>query len=232
MGAGRLTWDAAGQKYFETGAKMAVLYPQDNTGAYPEGVAWNGFRSFTKKPTGAEKTKLYANDSLYGVMTSAEELEGTLTAYTYPDEFAECDGSQVALDGVTVGQQKRKTFGFCYRTMIGNDIDEEAGYKLHLVYGCSASPSEKAYQTVGDSPEAIEFSWDVTMTPVTVGTYNDIVFKPTAEIVIDSRKFTGNKEAKLTALEAKLYGTDAGTGTDATTAFLPLPAEVFSTLAA
>lgn len=206
---GRIKWDAPGEKFYETGTRMGVLYLQEHDGTYPQGVGWNGLTGFTKNPTGAEATKLYANDGLYATLRSAEELEGSLTAYTYPDEFAECDGSIVIAGGVSVGQQKRKPFGFSYRTMIGNDVDDELAYKLHLIYGATASPSEKAYKTVGDSPEAMEFSWDITTVPVAVGTHAGKVFKPTAEIVIDSRDYADTAgRAKLTALEDILYGTD------------------------
>lgn len=210
--AGRLTWDVSGQKFFETGTRRGVLYPQADDGTYPQGVAWSGLTGFTKSPTGAEANKLYADDILYGTLRSAEELEGSLTAYMYPDEFAECDGSIEAAPGVTLGQQKRRSFGFSYRTVIGNDIDAEIGYKLHLIYGCMASPSEKAYATVGDSPDANEFSWDITTTPVAVADHGGRAYKPTAEIVIDSRDYaTTEGQAKLTAFEDILYGKDAVT---------------------
>lgn len=226
MAAGRLTWDGVGDKFFETGSKMAVLYPMGANGAYTDGVAWNGFTGFSESPTGAESNKLYADDILYADLKSAEELEGSLTAYTYPDEFAECDGSAAVLDGVYVGQQTRKKFGLCYRTTIGNDVDNAVGYKLHLIYNASASPSEKAYATINDSPEAIEFSWDITTTPVNVSDHDGKTFKPTACITIDSRKFaTTELKAKLTALEDILYGT---TGKAAR---LPLPDEVIGRFA-
>lgn len=238
MGAGRIKWDSPGERFFATGSRRCVLYPQAADGTYPDGVGWNGFTGFTKKPTGAESTKLYANDSLYATLRSAEELEGTITAYTYPDEWAECDGSIIAVPGVTLGQQKRKAFGLCFRTTIGNDINTDIGYQLHLIYGGSASPSEKGYKTVGDSPEAVEFSWDITTTPVDVDDFNDIVFQPTAELVIDSRDFaTEAAKAKLKALEDILYGKDAveaSEGVEAVEAVaprLPHPNEVLTLLA-
>lgn len=223
----RIKWDQTGEKYFETGTRRGVLYVQAADGTYPSGVPWNGLTGFTKSPTGAEANKIYADDTLYANLKSAEELEGSLTAYTYPDEFCECDGSAEVVPGVIIGQQKRKTFGFSYRSVVGNDINEELGYKLHLIYGASASPSEKAYQTVNDSPEAIEFSWDITTTPVAVSDYEGVSFKPTAEIVIDSRDYTSQEgKALLTAFENKLYGTDASGNNEGTDAYLPLPDDV------
>lgn len=224
----RLVWDAAGEKYFETGTKMGVLYVQDPaTGSYGNGIAWNGLTGFTESPTGAEPNKMYADDILYANLRSAEELEGSLTAYTYPDEFAECDGSAAAVDGVYVGQQTRKTFALCYRTQIGNDVTNDIGYKLHIIYGASASPSEKAYATINDSPEGIEFSWDLTTTPVNVADVAGRSFKPTASIVIDSRKFTTEAaKAKLKTVEDTLYGTENAEAT------LMMPDAIISTLKA
>ena len=217
----KLSWDNSGERLYETGVKNGVLYVQ-NAGKYPKGVAWNGLTAVTESPSGAEATPLYADDIKYVELTSEEEFGGTIEAYTYPDEFAECDGSAELTKGVSIGQQNRKTFGFCYRTLLGNDVDGDShGYKLHLVYGCLASPSEKGYSTKNDSPEAITFSWSVTTTPVNV-----TGFKPTACLTIDSTKV--DKE-KLTALEAILYGSD---GSGSTTPRLPLPDEVKSTLAA
>lgn len=209
----KLVWDQTGERYYETGVKQGVLYPMQEGGAYSKGVAWNGLTAVTESPSGAESNPLYADDIKYLNLLSTEEFGCTIEAYTYPDEFAECDGSASIATGVTIGQQKRKTFGLCYRTVLGNDVDNnDHGYKLHLVYGCLAAPSEKAYATVNDSPEAVTFSWEVTTTPVAVKG-----FKPTACITIDSTKATAEK---LTALEAILYGSE-----DAE-ARLPLPDEV------
>ena len=209
----KLVWDKTGERYYETGVKQGVLYPMQEGGVYTKGVAWNGLTAVTESPSGAEATALYADDIKYLNLLSTEEFGCTIEAYTYPDEFAECDGSASLAAGVNIGQQKRKTFGLCYRTVLGNDVDNnDYAYKLHLVYGCLASPSEKAYATINDSPEAITFSWEVTTTPVAV-----TGFKPTACITIDSTK--ANAE-KLTALEAILYGATE------TEARLPLPDEV------
>ena len=211
----RLTWDQTGERLYETGVDRGVLYI-NSTGTYDKGVAWNGLTGVTESPSGAEATDLYADNIKYLSMRSAETFGATIEAYTYPDEFAECDGSASLATGVTIGQQSRKTFGLCYRTQIGNDVDlNDHGYKLHLIYGCSASPSEKAYATINDSPEAITFSWELTTTPVNV-----TGFKPTACIIIDSTK--ADPEC-LTALEDILYGTDAG---GSTSPRLPLPDEV------
>lgn len=221
----RLTWDNTGERYYETGVKQGVLYPIQTDGKYSKGVAWNGLTAVTESPSGAEATALYADDIKYLNLISNEEFGATIEAYTYPDEFAECDGSASLVAGVTLGQQKRKTFGLCYRTSIGNDVDgNDHGYKLHLVYGCLAAPSEKAYATINDSPEAITFSWEVSTTPVNVEG-----FKPTSQITIDSTKFAESQKAKLTELEDILYGKN-GTGDDgatgATEARLPLPDEI------
>lgn len=218
---GRLKWDQTGERFYETGVDRGVLYVQDSTGKYPKGVAWNGLTGFTESPSGAEATALYANNGKYLNLYSAEEFSGTLEAYTYPDEFAECDGSAEISVGVSVGQQTRKTFGLSYRTLIGNDTNGQShGYKIHLVYGAVAAPSEKAYATVNDSPEAITFSWEVSTTPVDVSD-----FKPTATLIIDSTKVSA---AALKAIEDKLYGTDAGAegSPAATAASLPLPDEI------
>ena len=217
-----LKWDQVGERFYETGTKNGVLYPQVN-GAYPKGVAWNGLSAVTASPEGAEPTDIYADDIKYLVLRGVENFGGTIEAYTYPDEFAECDGTAQLTAGVTIGQQPRKTFGFSYVTTIGNDVDMDAhGYKIHLIYGASASPSERTYETINDSPEPINFSWEFTTVPVNV-----TGFKPTACLIIDSTKFpadgSGNKNAKLQALEDALYGTD-GEGTSAGTApYLPLP---------
>lgn len=209
----KLVWDKTGERLYETGVKQGVLYPIDNKGTYPKGVAWNGLTNVTESPSGAEATALYADDIKYLNLISTEEFGGTIEAYTYPDEFAECDGSASLATGVYIGQQPRKTFGFSYRTTLGNDVDNNNyGYKLHLVYGALASPSEKAYATINDSPEAITFSWEFSTTPVNV-----TGFKPTASITIDSTKVDPQK---LAALEAILYGGDEAE------ARLPLPDEV------
>ena len=214
----RITWDTVGERYYETGVKMGVLYPIQTGGLYNKGVAWNGLTAVTENPSGAEATALYADDIKYLNLMSNEEFGATIEAYTYPEEFAECDGSAALAEGVMIGQQKRKIFGLCYRTAIGNDVDgSDYGYKLHLVYGCLASPSEKAYATINDSPEAITFSWEVSTTPVSV-----TGFKPTSQITIDSTKVD---KLKLTALEDILYGKDGDEGA-ATEPRLPLPDEV------
>ena len=211
----RITWDNTGEHYYETGVKMGVLYPIQTNGKYDKGVAWNGLTAVTESPSGAEATALYADDIKYLNLLSNEEFGATIEAYTYPDEFADCDGSAALAKGVMIGQQKRKTFGLCYRTVIGNDVDgSDYGYKLHLVYGCLAAPSEKAYATINDSPEAITFSWEVSTTPVSVNG-----FKPTSQITIDSTKATAEK---LTALEDILYGREG----EETAPRLPLPDEV------
>ena len=233
----RLSWDGTGEKFFETGTKYGVLYTQNDDGTYADGVEWNGLTGVTENPTGAEANKLWADNDLYADLRSAEELEGSITAYTYPDEFAQCDGSGVPEDGIYIGQQKRRKFGLCYRTEIGNDVSDNLAYKLHIIYGATASPSEKGYTTINDSPEAVEFSWDFTTTPVKVSKHNDVEYKNTASIVIDSRKFTTTAaKAKLTALENILYGVNAdSTASPAVTDAaprLPLPDEVISTLSA
>ena len=212
----RITWDNTGERYYETGVKMGVLYPIQTGGVYTKGVAWNGLTAVTESPSGAEATALYADDVKYLNLMSNEEFGATIEAYTYPDEFAECDGSAALAAGVMIGQQKRKTFGLCYRTTVGNDVDgSDYGYKLHLVYGCLAAPSEKAYSTINDSPEAITFSWEVSTTPVNVSG-----FKPTSQITIDSTKVD---ETKLKNLEDILYGKDGDSSTEPK---LPLPDEV------
>ena len=208
----KLTWDASGERLYETGVKQGVLYVMDSN-VYGNGVAWNGLTAITESPSGAESTPLYADDIKYLDLRSTEEFGATIEAYTYPDEFAACDGSASLADGVSIGQQARKMFGLCYRTTVGNDTDgTDHGYKLHLIYGATASPSEKAYETINDSPEAITFSWEITTTPVSV-----TGFKPTASITIDSTKAD---PTCLATLEEKLYG---GASTEPT---LPLPDEV------
>lgn len=221
---GKLVWDQTGEKLYETGVDRGVLYLLDNTGKYSKGVAWNGLTAVTESPSGAESTAIYADNIKYLNLVSAEEFGCTIEAYTYPDEFAECDGSANLVDGggVVIGQQNRKIFGLCYRTLVGNDVNaNDHGYKLHLIYGCQASPSERAYSTVNDSPEAITFSWEINTTPVNVA--GD--FKPTACITIDSTKCDADC---LTALEEILYGKDAGAegSPAAVAARLPLPDEV------
>lgn len=215
----KLTWDNTGERIFETGVKQGVLYPIQSDGKYTKGVAWNGLTAVTESPSGAEATALYADDIKYLNLLSNEEFGATIEAYTYPDEFAECDGSAELATGVIIGQQKRKTFGLCYRTTIGNDVEgNDYGYKLHLVYGCLAAPSEKGYSTINDNPDAITFSWEVSTTPVNVEG-----FKPTSQITIDSTKAD---PTKLAALEAVLYG---GAETEAK---LPLPDEVATLMSA
>lgn len=214
----RLVWDQTGERLYETGVKQGVLFVQDKNGTYPKGVAWNGLTAVTESPSGAEATPLYADDIKYLNLMSTEELGGTIEAYTYPDEFAECDGSASIATGVFIGQQPRKTFGMAYTTTLGNDVESNAyGYKLHLIYGALAAPSEKAYATINDSPEAITFSWEFSTTPVSVSG-----FKPTANITIDSTKVD---PVKLAALEKILYGDTE------TEPRLPLPDEVASIMA-
>ena len=209
----KIVWDAVGEHIFETGVRNGVLYLKDETGDYNTGVAWNGLTSVSESPEGAEPTDLYADDIKYLTLMSAENFKATIEAYTYPIEFEECDGSATIANGVVIGQQSRKPFGLCYRTAIGNDTDgNEHGYKLHIVYGCQASPSEKQYSTINDSPEAITFSWEVNTTPVNVTGK-----KPTATLIIDSTKAD---KAKLTALEAILYGSEQAEPR------LPLPDEI------
>lgn len=208
----RLTWDDLGKRFYETGVKQGVLYPQVE-GAYPKGVAWNGLTAVTESPSGAEPTALYADDIKYLELISNEEFGCTIEAYTYPDEFKACNGEATLAEGVTIGQQTRVPFGFCYKTVLGNDEKKnDYGYKLHLVYGATASVSEKAFQTINDSPEAITFSWEVTTTPVAVKG-----FKPTAILTIDSTTIAADK---LTALEDILYGKDEAEPR------LPLPDEI------
>lgn len=218
----KLVWDKTGEHYYETGVKNGVLYPMSASGAYPKGVAWNGLTAITESPSGAEPTALYADDIKYLNLMSNEEFGATIEAYTYPDEFAECDGSASLAEGVYIGQQARKTFGLCYRTTLGNDAKgNDYGYKLHIIYGAMASPSEKAYSTINDSPDAITFSWELSTTPVAVAN-----FKPTASLTIDSTKVDPQK---LASLEEILYGKD-GTGEDHSTGAvdprLPLPDEI------
>lgn len=209
----KIVWDESGKRTYETGVRNGVLYLQGESGAYDKGVAWNGLTAVTESPSGAEPTALYADDIKYLELFSAEEFGATIEAYTYPEEFEKCDGSASLGKGVTIGQQDRATFGLCYRTVLGNDVKgSEFGYKLHLIYGAKAKPSEKGYQTINDSPEAITFSWEVSTTPVNVDG-----FKPTACVTIDSTKIDADKLAQI---EALLYG---GASQEAK---LPLPNEI------
>lgn len=214
----RLVWDKTGDRLYETGVKQCVLYPQVS-GAYPKGVAWNGITSVTESPSGAEPSPLYADDTKYLNLMSTEEFGASIEAYMYPEEFEACDGSAEIAPGVSIGQQKRQSFGLCYRTIIGNDTESnEHGYKLHIIYGALAAPSEKAYATVNDSPEAITFSWELSTTPVNVTGGN-----PTASLTIDSTKVNAEK---LKALEDILYGSE----TESTGPRLPLPDEIATLL--
>lgn len=214
----KLVWDETGKRLYETGVSQGVLYPQ-SSGTYPNGVAWNGLTAVTESPSGAEATPLYADNIKYLNLFSAEEFGATIEAYTYPDEFMACDGSAQIAKGAYIGQQNRKQFGMCYKTLLGNDVDaNDHGYKLHIIYGAMASPSEKAYATVNDSPEAITFSWEVTTTPVNVTGY-----EPTASIVIDSTKCD---PTKLADLEEILYGSAEEEPR------LPLPNEIVTVLGA
>lgn len=203
----KLKWDEAGKHIYETGVSKGVLYVMSDTpGTYGKGVAWNGLSSVSESPTGAEVSAIYADNIKYLNLMSREEFEGSIEAYTYPDEFMACDGSASPEDanGFVIGQQDRKTFAFCYQTKVGNDLNPEAGYKIHIIYGALASPSERSYETVNDSPEAMTFSWDITTTPVAV-----TGFKPTAHVELDSTKI---EKTKLAKIEAKLYGTDEPSG--------------------
>ena len=213
----KIVWDETGKKFYETGVSKGVLYVQDDTGAYPEGVAWNGLTAVTESPSGAEANPLYADDTKYLNLMSAEEFGATIEAYTYPDEFGVCDGTAELATGITIGQQKRKAFGLCYRTVLGNDVaGNDHGYKLHIIYGATAAPSEKAYATINDSPEAITFSWELTTTPVSVDG-----FKPTASLTIDSTKVPAEKMALI---EKELYGDSDKE------AHLPMPSEIAAIL--
>ena len=214
-----LVWDETGKKLFETGVSNVALYPQDTTGVYGAGVAWNGVTNISESPSGAEATTLWANNGKYLNLYSVEEYASSIEAYTYPDEFAECDGSAEIAKGVSIGQQTRKSFGLAYKTLIGSDTDgNDHGYKLHLVYGCKAAPSERSHATVNDSPEALSFSWEISTTPVSVTGH-----KPTASVEIDSTKVD---PAKLAAFEKILFGSDTAA------ARLPLPDEVATHFAA
>lgn len=215
----KIVWDEAGKKFYEAGVRHGVLYPQTTDGTYPEGVAWNGLVTVTESPSGAEPNPQYADDIKYLNLMSAEEFAATIEAFTYPDEFGKCDGSAELGTGVLIGQQTRSAFGLAYTTSIGNDIQSlEYGYKLHLIYGAMAAPSEKAYQTINDSPEAITFSWEISTTPVSVPG-----FKPTASLTLDSTKVAA---ADMEAIEAILYGGEAEEPR------LPLPEEIITLLTA
>lgn len=215
-----LTWDDTGKRVYETGVDHGVLYQLDDAGAYSTGVPWNGLTTVTESPSGAESNPQYADNIKYVDLTSAEEFGGTIEAFTYPPEFGVNDGTAAPAPGVAVGQQSRKPFGLSYRTRVGNDVEgDDFGYKLHLVWAAKAAPSEKAYATVNDSPEAITFSWEFTTTPVGVGTVDGVEYKPVASIVIDSTKVDPED---LAAFEAILYGSAS------TEASLPLPAAVLA----
>ena len=208
-----LTWDDIGERYYETGVRNGVLYLFDAQGAYSTGVAWNGLTAINESHDGGEPNALYADDMKYLNLMSAEDFKATIEAYTYPDEFAECDGSASLAAGVTIGQQKRKAFGLSYQTRIGNDVDQtDLGYKIHLVYGCMAAPTDKNYASINESPEAITFSWEVSTTPVDIPGH-----KPSATIVIDSTKADPDK---LATLKGMLYGTANAS------AKLPTPQEI------
>lgn len=222
----KLIWDAVGERRYETGTKQGVLYVQSAGGTYPEGVAWNGLTGFTASPEGGDANDIYADDIKYLTLRGTENFKATITAYTYPDEWMQCDGSAEPTSGVYIGQQPRKTFGFACVTTLGNDVDlDNHGYKIHLVYGASASPSERSYQTINDSPEAIEFSWEISTIPVPI-----TGFKPTAHMEIDSTKLTS---AQLKAIEDILFGRDANVsaGIESITPHLPMPDEILSIIA-
>lgn len=225
----KLVWDKTGERFYETGVDRGVLYPMGTDRTYPKGVAWNGLTAVTESPSGAEANAIYADNIKYLSLMSNEEFGATIEAYTYPDEFAVCDGSAEIAKGIMVGQQARSSFGLCYRTIEGNDTDNENyGYKLHMIYGAKASPSEKGYQSVNDSPEAISFSWEVTTTPVEITAIDPNTgraFKPTASLTIDSTKVDA---AKLKAFEDILYGTDGADETGSKDARLPLPDEIIA----
>lgn len=215
----KLVWDESGKKFYETGVDRGVLFVSDGSGGYEKGVVWNGLTGVTENPSGAEVTSIYADDVKYASLVSAEEFGATIEAYTYPDEFAECDGSAELVAGATIGQQTRKTFALCYRTKIGNDVQGTGlGYKLHFIYNATAAPSSKAYTTINESPEAMTFSWEISTTPVPV-----TGFKPTSTVVVDSTKVTPEK---LKALEDKVYGASAGE------ASMPTPDEIKQLLTA
>lgn len=213
----KLIFNNVGERLFETGVKNGVLYVMGDDGTYENGVVWNGLTAVTESPSGAETTPLYADDVKYVVIYAAEEFGATVEAYTYPEEFEECDGSASIFEGITIGQQTRKSFGMCYKTSVGNDVQgQDFGYKIHIIYGAKAAPSEKSYSTINDSPEAVTFSWELSTVPVPVEGFN-----PTATMVIDSTRVPAEK---MTLIEDKLYGTE---DTEAT---LPLPGELLALL--
>lgn len=218
---GKLTWDATGERYFEMGVSKGVLFVMGSAGTYGAGVAWNGLSTITESPEGAEPSDIWADNIKYATLRSTETFSGTIEAYTYPDEFNACNGEATLVEGATIGQQSRATFGLCYRTEIGSDTasDGTAGYKLHFLYGLTASPSEKAYASINDSPEAIAFSWEVSSTPVTVTSISGA--KPTSTVVVDSRTADSTK---LRELEKMVYGDTA------TTSKLPTPDEIYTLL--
>lgn len=219
-----LTWDQTGERYYEAGVKNGVLYVQKSDGTYDVGVAWNGLTSVTESREGGEQNDQYADDIQYISITTNEKFGGTIEAFTYPDEFQACDGEVELTDGMVVGQQHRSAFGFCYRTSIGNDTEDlEHGYKIHVVYNAKAQPTEKAYETINDSPEAMTFSWEFTTTPVEIGTVNGIEVKPAAHIELDSRKLS---EGKMKAATDLLYGTANADPT------LPTVAQLYAAIAA
>lgn len=225
----KLSWDDDTKRYYETGTSQGVLYVKKDDGTYDVGVAWNGLTAFSESPSGAEETELYANDKKYGSLRSAEKFGGTLEAYTYPEEFEQCDGSLEVATGVTIGQQARKSFGFTYKTVVGNDVSTDYGYKLHIIWNASVSPSEKAYASINDSPEAITFSWELAATPTEVTINN--VKKYTASMVIDTTKLENGKEnTKLKDLEDMLYGTNASGSDQGSDPTLPTPAQVIATM--
>ena len=225
----KLSWDDDTKRYYETGTSQGVLYVKKDDGTYDKGVAWNGLTAFSESPSGAEETELYANDKKYGSLRSAEKFGGTLEAYTYPEEFEQCDGSLEVATGVTIGQQARKSFGFTYKTVVGNDVSTDFGYKLHIIWNASVSPSEKAYASINDSPEAITFSWELAATPTEVTIDN--VKKYTASMVIDTTKLeNGKANTKLKDLEDILYGTNASGNDQGSDPTLPTPAQVIATM--
>lgn len=218
----KLVWDKDGERFYETGIDHCALYVWDKIGTgstakygYKNGVAWNGITSISETPEGGEANDIYADNIKYLTLMSNENLNVSIEAYTYPDQFMECDGTYQPVDGMRIHQQKRKKFGLAYRTRIGNDEDGDShGYKIHVIYNCLASPSDTQYQSVNDSPEAITFSWEASTTPIEVGTINQVAYKPTSRIVIDSRDFTDDdtKKTYLAKLEAYLFGQDEVTG--------------------
>lgn len=210
----RLIWDAIGEKFYEMGTKMGVLYPMKEDGSYENGVAWNGLTAVTESPSGAEETKLYADDIKYASLRSAEEYDYTIEAYTYPEEWEPCDGSAQVATGVTIGQQKRKGFGFSWVTTVGNDVSDEVGKKIHIAWNSTASPSEKSYASINDSPDAITFSWECSTSPVNVSG-----FRPTSHMEIDCSKL---KADTVKAIEDKLWGTENAEAT------LPTPEEIIT----